>query len=467
MEAEKYDFISLGSGEAGKYLAWMLSANLGKKCAVIEREYIGGSCPNIACLPSKNVIHSANAAHDARQAPSYGLGTAFSAAGDELRADMAAVTARKASMIRGLVEMHLGKFKDNQTELVMGNGVFVGPKTIKVDNGRVLTAEHIAICTGSRAYVAADIPGLAEAQPLTHISILDIQQLPSHLVILGGGYVGLEFAQAFRRFGSRVTVVERHSQVLKDEDADVVEALVAVLASEGVEFRTSANVRAVEGVSGQRIVLALDSASIEASHLLVAAGRKPNTGGIGLEEAGVRLTPRGHVQVDEQLRTTAEGVFAVGDCAGSPYFTHMGFSDFRIVYSCIAGQPRPGGTTGRQVPSTLFTAPELAHVGLREKEAAAAGIRYRVSKLPMAAVLRTRTLGPGQTAGFAKALVEADGERILGFTALGPSAGEMLPVVQLAMKLGASYKEIADLIITHPTMCEGLPSLFAAVPPRG
>lgn len=468
MEPDKYDFISLGSGEAGKYLAWMLSANLGKRCAVVEREYIGGSCPNVACLPSKNFVHAANVAHDAREASSYGL-RAFVRPTDDLKVEMAAVRARKVRMVDGLIEMHMGKFEGNKVDLIMERGWFVGPKTIKLDSGRLLTAENVVICTGSKARVDSSVPGLVEAKPLTHISILDIEKLPSHLVVLGGGYVGLEFAQAFRRFGSEVTVIERHSQILKKEDADVVEALAHVLAGEGIKILTSAKVTSISGMCGQRLELTVESASPEtivASHILVATGRVPNTAGIGLEEAGVRLGPSGYVQVDEQLRTSIDGVFAVGDCAGSPNFTHVAFDDFRVVYSYIAGTPRPGGTTGRQVPSTLYTSPELAQVGLREHEAQSKGIKYRLSKLPMAAFLRTWTLGANQTVGFAKTLVEADGEKILGFTALGPSTGEMLPVIQLAMKLGVSYKEIANLIITHPTMCEGLTTLFGGIPPR-
>jgi pyruvate/2-oxoglutarate dehydrogenase complex dihydrolipoamide dehydrogenase (E3) component len=234
-----------------------------------------------------------------------------------------------------------------------------------------------------------------------------------------------------------------------------------------VQFLTSTAVTSVSGVSGDEVILRLSGSGptkIRGSHLIVATGRTPTTSGIGLVEAGIKLTPTGHVTVDEQLRTSVPGVFAVGDCAGSPYFTHIGWDDYRVLLASLTGSPREGGTTGRQIPSVLFTSPELAHVGLREHEARAKGIPYRLAKLPMTGFLRTRALG--ETTGFAKVLVEADGDKVLGFTALGPSAGELLPVVQLVMKLGLPYQEISDLIVVHPTMCDGLVDLFQSVPPR-
>lgn len=469
---EHFDYIALGCGEAGKYIAWTLASKQGKKCAVVEQRWVGGSCPNIACLPSKNVIYSAKVAHELSLARTFGLG-AYVHGTDQggMKVQMLPVKARKARMVEGLVDTHLGMFKKTSVELIRGHGRFVGRKTIAVGDGpdaRVLTADAIGISTGSRAKIDDKVPGLAEAKPLTHIDILDLEELPSHLVIVGGGYVGIEFAQAFRRFGSKVTVIERHDQILKNEDKDVVDSLTHVLEEEGIKLLTSTSVSEIKGVSGEEVQVSVTneqgSDTIHASHILAAAGRVPNTAGIGLVEHGIELTPSGHVKVDEQLRTSIDGVFAVGDCAGSPYFTHIAFDDFRIVYSYLSGSPKPEGKTGRQVPSTLYTSPELAHVGLREREAQKQGIKYRLAKLPTVAILRSRTMD--QTEGFAKALVEADGDRILGFTALCPSAGEMLPVVQLAMKLGVSYQEIASLVITHPTMCEGLVGLFNAVPPR-
>jgi pyruvate/2-oxoglutarate dehydrogenase complex dihydrolipoamide dehydrogenase (E3) component len=467
---EHFDYVSLGSGEAAKYIAWTLASQHSKKwkCAVIEHQWIGGSCPNVACLPSKNVVNSAHVAHLAREASAYGLGAfvADSADAPGLKAEMSVVKQRKVGMVDGLVQMHIGKFEDTHVELIRGHGTFVGPKTIEV-NGRLLTGDAVVICTGSKAVVDSGIPGFVDAKPLTHVEILNLETLPSHLIILGGGYIGLEFAQAFRRFGSEVTVIDRNSHILKVEDEDIASALTEILAREGIKFLTRTSVTQVSGISGDEVTVSLSGAeatTIRGSHLLAATGRTPNTSGIGLAEAGIKLTERGHVSVDEQLRTSVDGVFAVGDCAGSPHFTHIAYDDFRLVSSYLTGSPRPGGKAGRQVPSVLFTHPELAQVGLREKEAKARGVPYRLTKLPMAAFLRTRT--HGQMEGFAKALVEENGNQILGLTALGEGAGELLPVVQLAMKLGIPYTELADLVITHPTLNEGLVALFSSVPPK-
>jgi pyruvate/2-oxoglutarate dehydrogenase complex dihydrolipoamide dehydrogenase (E3) component len=309
---------------------------------------------------------------------------------------------------------------------------------------------------------------LKEAKPLTHVEILELSEVPKSLVILGGGYVGMEFAQAFRRFGAAVTVIERGERVLKSEDEDVSDALVEILKGEGIEFHTTTTVSYVTGTSGQSVTLrsTRDGQSFEVtgSHLLVASGRLPNTDDTGLEVAGVELTSTGHVKVDEYLQTSVPGIFAVGDCAGSPNFTHIGFDDFRVVRDFLLKKQPLRSTKGRQVPYTLYTDPELAHIGLNEKAARAAGIQYRLAKLPMAAFLRTRTMDAA--IGFAKALVSALDDTILGFTALGARAGELLPVVQLAMSTGLPYTSIAGLIVTHPTLNEGLVSLFGNVPSR-
>jgi pyruvate/2-oxoglutarate dehydrogenase complex dihydrolipoamide dehydrogenase (E3) component len=286
--------------------------------------------------------------------------------------------------------------------------------------------------------------------------------LPAHLIILGGGYVGLEFAQAMRRFGSRVTIVERSARLLPREDEDVVQELTQTFLSEGIEILSSARVLQVEGRSGAEVTLHLDhsggSTQIAGTHILAATGRTPNTGGIGLEKGGVALTSRGFVQVNERLETTAPGVFAVGDCAGSPLFTHIAFDDFRVVRDVLNGRSRV--TTGRLVPSCLFVDPELARVGLNESEARQKGIAYRLATLPMKAVLRTRTTG--ETRGFLKALISAHDDTILGFTALGAYAGEMMAPVQLAMSAGLPYTVLRDSIFAHPTYSEGLVYLFSS-----
>ena len=458
---EYYDLVILGSGEGGKFIAWTL-AKSGRKAVVIERKWVGGSCPNIACLPSKNIIHSAKVASYFFRSEEFGIKK------ENVRIDMAAVRDRKRAMVAGLVEMHYDNYRLSGTELVMGFGTFVGPKTIKVDladgGTRTFYGENVVINTGTRATIDPTL-GLKEAQPLTHIEALELDHLPGHLLILGGGYVGLELAQAMRRFGSNVTIVERNNRLAHREDADVSEGLRQLCADEGINVVTSANITRVEGKSSERVKLrgTRDGVELilEGTHLLVAGGRTPNTDNIGLESAGVEITDRGYVRVDERLQTTAAGVWAVGDCAGSPHFTHISFDDFRIVRDNITGGHRV--TTGRQVPFCMFTDPEFARIGLSETEAKAQGVEYRLAKIPMMAILRTRTLS--ETRGFMKALIDAKSDRILGFTAFGVGAGEVIASVQVAMLAGLPFTVLRDAVLTHPTMLEGLIPLFSAVPP--
>jgi pyruvate/2-oxoglutarate dehydrogenase complex dihydrolipoamide dehydrogenase (E3) component len=462
MPSEQYDVVVLGSGEAGKYVAWT-QARKGMRAVVVERKYIGGSCPNIACLPSKNIIHSAKIASYFARSEEFGITK------DNWRIDMTGVRDHKRKMVDGLIEMHLANFKGSGAELLIGSGRFTGPKTIEValpDGGtRTLQGENVVISTGSRATVEP-ISGLIESKPLTHIEALDLDHLPEHLLVIGGGYIGLELAQAMRRFGSKVTIIERNSRVAHREDPDVTDLLSEIFRDEGIEIVTDATISLVEGKSGDRVKIHLvrDGAKVqlEGSHILVASGRTPNTQNIGLELAGVETTANGHVKVNERLQTTAPGVWAVGDCAGSPHFTHIAFDDYRIVTSNLVGGQRV--TTGRQVPFCMFTDPELARIGLSELEAKERGIAYRLTKIPIVAVLRTRTVS--ETRGFLKALVDAESDRILGFTALGMEAGEIIATVQVAMSAGLPYTALRDTIFTHPTMLEGLIPLFAAVPPR-
>jgi pyruvate/2-oxoglutarate dehydrogenase complex dihydrolipoamide dehydrogenase (E3) component len=460
-QPEEYDLLVLGSGEAGKYIAWTL-ARKGMKTAVIERKYIGGSCPNIACLPSKNVIHSAKVASYFRRSEEFGITK------DNWKIDMPAVRERKRKMVTGLVEMHLDLYKNSGAELVMGSGQFVGPKTIEVTSAdgliRLLHGKRVVINTGTRATIGP-IPGLAEANPLTHIEALDLDRIPEHLLVLGGGYVGLELSQTMRRFGSRVTIIERNHRLLHREDQDISAALHELFKDEGIEVFTSARITRVEGKSGESVKLQANrngsETVLEGTHLLAATGRTPNTDGIGLGQAGVETTARGYVKVNERLETTAPEVWAVGDCAGSPHFTHISFDDFRIVRDNILGGHRV--TTGRQVPFCMFTDPEFARIGLNETEANERGIAYRLAKIRLVAVLRTRTLS--ETRGFMKALIEAKSDRILGFTVFGVEAGEVMAAVQVAMIAGLPYTALRDAIFTHPTMLEGLIPLFTNVPP--
>ena len=455
---EDYDVVVLGSGGAGKLLAWALGSE-GKRVAVIERKYIGGACPNIACLPSKNLVHSAKVASYFHRRKEFGI------AAPEQAIDMAAVRERKRSMVKELVDIHLRNYKSSGAELVMGQGRFVTPKTIEVqlnDGGtRTLRGKTVVIDTGSRAKIDST-PGLSDARPLTHIEALELDRLPAHLIVLGGGYVGLEFAQAFRRLGSQVTIVDRNPALLHNEDADVSEAIEQLFKDEGIAVATGTVVHSVEGASGKSVRLRVARGAtddvIEGTHLLVAGGRIPNTDGIGLETVGIETDSHGHIKVNERRETTAKDVLAAGDCAGGPYFTHIAENDFHIVHENLAGGNRV--TTGRQVPFCLFIDPELARVGLTEREANARGIPYRLAKIPMAQVLRTQTLS--ETRGFLKALVETNGEHVLGFTAFGVNAGELLPAVQLVMSARLPYTALRDVIISHPTIAEGLGLLFSS-----
>jgi pyruvate/2-oxoglutarate dehydrogenase complex dihydrolipoamide dehydrogenase (E3) component len=421
---------------------------------------IGGACPNVSCLPSKNVVYSAKAV--SLVDPKHGLGVTTG----QVRLDMPSVFRRKRKMVEGLVALHLEKFKASGAELVMGTARFVEPKTVEVTlNGggsRRLHGDRVFLGLGSRAAIPP-VPGLADAAPLTHVEALNLERVPEHLVIVGGGYVGLEFAQAMRRFGSRVTIVQLGKQLLDREDADIAAEVEQLMRDEGVDVLLQAQMLNVEGREGSGVKIRLHVGGsekiLEASDILVAAGRTPNTDKIDLAKTGVELDPRGYIRVNERLQTTAADIWAVGDCAGSPQFTHVGEDDFRVVLSNLDGGNRT--TRDRLIPYCLFTDPELAHVGMNESEAKAKNISYRLFKHPMSAVLRTRTLS--ETRGFAKALIGPD-DRILGFTVFGAEGSEMMAVVQTAMLGNLPYTALRDAIFTHPTAAEGLVGMFSSSP---
>ena len=461
-QPEHYDALILGSGGGGKLTAWH-NGRSGRRVAVVERKWIGGSCPNIACLPSKNEIHSAEAAHFARNGAEFGVMTG------PVKVDMAKVRQRKRDMVQALVEAHLKNYRESGAELIMGEGRFVEPKTLEVNlNGggtRTLTGSQVFINVGTRAAIP-DIPGLKAAKPMTHIEALELDILPPHLIVIGGGYAGLELAQAYRRFGSEVTVIEAGPQLMSREDADASQEIRRILTGEGIQIRLGAELIRVSGQSGNAVSIALRTGSgeqaIEGTHILVAAGRAPNTEGVGLDKAGVELTDRGFVKVNERLETSAPNVWALGDCAGSPLFTHISEDDFRIVRDNLAGGKR--STRDRFVPYCMFTDPPLAHVGLNEREAERLGVRTRLVKLPMKAVLRAQATG--ETDGFMKALVAEGDDRILGFTMVGAQAGEVMAVVHAAMMADMPYTRLREADFAHPTFAEGLGFLFANTPPR-
>src|ERR1700731_3623631 len=399
MKPEEFDLVILGGGTGSTVAAWTFAGE-GKQVAVIDRKYIGGSCPNIACLPSKNVIHTAQVASYFRRGKEFGIKD------DGFTIDMAAVRERKRKMVRGLNDVYMENYRKTGAEFILGTGRFVAPRTVEVTladgNIRQLRGTNVIVSTGTRASLEL-IPGLAEAQPLTHIEALELDEIPEHLLVVGGGYVGVEMSQAMRRFGSKVTMVDRNGRLMSKEGPDVCEALRSLLADEGIDILLNARIKQVSGKCGDSVSVVVEQNGIEkvlkGSHVLVAAGRNPNTEGLGLELTGVELTDRGYIKVNERLQTTAPGVWAIGEVAGSPQFTHISVDDFRVVHANLTGGNRV--TTGRQVPYCLFTDPELARIGLSEMEAESQGLAYRLFKVPMETNLRARTLS--ETGGVGEA----------------------------------------------------------------
>jgi pyruvate/2-oxoglutarate dehydrogenase complex dihydrolipoamide dehydrogenase (E3) component len=461
-QPEQIDVLILGSGGGGKLTAWHM-ARSGRRTAVVERKWIGGSCPNVACLPSKNEIRSAEVAHLARNGAEFGAMTG------PVKVDMAKVVRRKREMVDGLVAAHLKNYKESGAELIMGSGRFVAPKTLEVrlnDGGtRTLAGAQVFLNVGTHALIP-NVPGLEAAKPLTHIEALELDILPAHLIVIGGGYAGLELAQAYRRFGAEVTIVEAGTQLMGREDGDASHEIRQMLIKEGLEIHVPAELIKVSGQSGQMVSLVARTSAgeqtIRGSHILVAAGRVPNTAGIGLDKAGVDLDDRGFVRVNERLETSAPDVWALGECAGSPMFTHISEDDFRIVRDNLSGGRR--STHDRLIPYCMFTDPPLAHVGLSEREAERQGVKTRIAKLPMKAVLRAQAAG--ETEGFMKALIGESDDRILGFTMIGANAGEVMAVVQTAMMADLPYTRLREADFAHPTFSEGLNFLFSNVPPQ-
>ncbi len=458
---ENYEIIVLGSGGSGKFVAWTL-AKEGHRTAMVERGPLGGACPNVACLPSKNMVYSGRVISLARRGAEFGLKM------DSLSVDMKAVQRRKRTMVEGLHQMHVDATNASGAELIMGKGRFVGLRTLEVElnsggGKRTISGDKVFLDLGSRAAMPG-LPGLAEAKPMTHVEALELERLPEHLIVLGGGYVGLELSQAIRRFGSHVTVVEAGPQLAGREDADVGAALLELFVDEGIEVLLGTEVRRVEGRTGDRVRINVKDKrgerTIEGTDLLVATGRKANSDGIGLEKTGVELDEHGYIRVNERLETTSANIWAMGDCAGSPQFTHVAFDDFRVVYANLNGGNRT--TRNRLIPFCMFTDPELARVGRNEVEARRDRIEYRLAKLAMAEVLRTRTIS--EPRGFMKMLIGKRSDEIIGFSAFGFEASELMVAVQTAMAGHLPYTILRDAIFTHPTMSEGLNELLANVP---
>ncbi|MBE8987800.1 mercuric reductase [Nostoc sp. LEGE 12450] len=462
MDTQYYDDIIIGGGKAGKTLAPALVAD-GRKTALVERSLnmIGGSCPNIACIPSKTMVASAEVANSVRNSAAYGINTA------PPTVDLAAVIGRKRSVVQSLRPINLNNLHTALgDDLIIGTARFVAPKTIEVatDEGttRLLTAERLFINTGTRPLIPS-VPGLKEAGFLTSESIMELEQLPEHLIVLGSGYIGLEFAQMFRRFGSRVTVIGQSEQILSQQDPDIAIAVQTLLERDGIEFLLKAKVlRVVRSGNATKLLIQVGDReiSLEGSHLLIAVGRAPTTDTLNLAAAGVATDARGFIPVNERLETNVPNIWALGDINGGPQYTHVALDDYRIVKAnLIDGGNR--STRDRLVPSCLFIDPELAHIGLTETEAQQKGYAIRVAKLDARDIMRAVT--QSQTDGLMKAIVDTETGRILGCSLLCHEAGEVISTVQMVMQAQMPYTVLRDGILTHPTMAEGLNMLFSNV----
>jgi pyruvate/2-oxoglutarate dehydrogenase complex dihydrolipoamide dehydrogenase (E3) component len=460
VDTQHYDDIIIGGGKAGKTLAPALVA-AGRKTALVERSLnmIGGGCINIACIPTKTMVASANVANTVRNSAAYGVKA------DAPTVDLAEVLKRKRTVVQGMREINLHNLETALGhELIIGTARFVAPKTIEVTttegNDRLLTAERLFINTGTRPLIPS-IPGLTEVEFLTSESIMELEHLPEHLIVLGSGYIGLEFAQMFRRFGCSVTVIGQSDQILSQEDPDIAIAVQTLLEQDGIEFLLKAKVLRVDR-TGNETILQIQvgdrEITLQGSHLLVAVGRAPNIESLNLAAAGVATDTRGFIQVNDRLETNIPGIWALGDINGGPQYTHISLDDYRIIKAnLIDGGDR--STRDRLVPSCLFIDPELAHVGLTETEAQQQGYAIHVAKVDVSAVPRARTLG--QTDGLLKAIVDADTGRILGCSLLCHEAGEVISTVQMVMQAQMPYTFLRDGILTHPTMTEGLNILFS------
>jgi pyruvate/2-oxoglutarate dehydrogenase complex dihydrolipoamide dehydrogenase (E3) component len=456
-ETAEYDAIIIGSGQAGGPLARAF-AESGKRAAIIECEHVGGTCVNEGCTPTKTMVASARVAYVEGRASSYGIPVSTSPT------DMSIVRQRKRDIVDDFSSSSQRKLeKEKNLDLIWGEASFVGEHLVEVKTfgpSRTLTAPTIVINAGARPAVP-DVPGLSDVPFLNSTTIMELDIVPEHLIILGAGYVGMEFAQMFRRFGSRVTVVQRSGHVLDREDEDVAAEIENILRGEGIEFIFNAEARRISQTEGKGVRVELHAGdgdrAIEGSHLLVATGRVPNTERLNLAAAGVAVDDHGFIKVDEHLRTSAEGIYAAGDIKGGPAFTHISYDDFRILQAnLLEGGDRT--TTGRLVPYTVFIDPQLGRVGMTEAEARKAGRKIKVAKLPMTEV--ARALETDETRGFMKAVVDAGTEQILGCSILGIDGGEIMGALQIAMMGKLRYSQIRDAIFAHPTLVESLNNLF-------
>jgi pyruvate/2-oxoglutarate dehydrogenase complex dihydrolipoamide dehydrogenase (E3) component len=458
MADENYDAIVIGTSQGGRFLPREL-AQAGQKVALVERDQLGGVCVNRGCTPTKTMVASARLAYEARRGADYGVRVG------PVSVDLAAVRERKRAMVAGARENYASRLPQDGLDLIEGEARFSGPKTLEIaltDGGtRQISAPVIVIDTGTRPRPLA-IAGASDVTVLDSTSIMELDELPEHLIILGGGYIGLEFGQMFRRFGSEVTIVQSAARLMMIEDEDVSDEVAAILRDDGITILTSSTPVRVESADGGRLRLTVRTEDgeqrLEGSHLLSAIGRVPNTDALIPEAAGIRLNDLGFIEVDEYLETSVPGVYAMGDVKGGPAFTHLSYDDYRILRANLVGHEK-ASTRDRIIPYTMFMDPQLGRVGMTEREAKAQGRAIRMAKLPMSGVIRA--LETGETRGFMKAVVDADSGQILGCAVLGSEGGEIMTVIQVAMLGKLTYTAMANAIFTHPLLAEGLNTLFA------
>ena len=460
MATRHYDAIVIGAGQGGVPLARTL-AQAGRKVALVEREHVGGTCYNEGCTPTKTMVASAKVAYLDRRSADYGVKNG------QVTVDMVAVRQRKRDIVEDFRRGGEQRLRDTEgLDLVWGEASFTGPKELEVRLNSYetrLTAKNIFINTGSRP-ANPPVAGLESVPALNSTTIMELDEVPEHLLVLGGGYVGLEFAQMFRRFGSEVTVVQRDKQLLTREDADVAEAVAEVLREDGVEVLLETEAKRAEQTEDGELLLTVGTlegeGTLEGSHLLVAAGRPPNTEKLNLEAAGVETDKRGFIKVNERLETSVEGIWALGDVKGGPAFTHISYDDFRIVKTNLL-EDGEATITDRMVPYTVFIDPQLGRVGLSEEEAREQGRDVRVARMPMKHV--ARALEVDEPRGMMKAVVDADTRRILGCAVLGVEGGEVAAMIQIAMMGGVPYTTLRSAVFAHPTLAESLNNLFATI----
>ncbi len=460
-KTKKYKAIIIGTGQAGNPLAKAL-ASAGWKTAVIESDHVGGTCVNYGCTPTKTMVASARVAHLVSRAGEYGIEI------PSYSTKLETVIARKNEIVNSFRQGgQTGLEKTPNLDLIFGFARFVGSHQLEIEKNSgekvLLNGEFIIINSGAKPLIP-DISGLKEIDYLDSSTVMDLEEIPKHLVVIGGGYIGLEFGQMFRRFGSKVTIIQRGSQLLSREDEDVAETVATILEGEGIKVLLNSQVTAVKKTSNDQLDISVSMdgrpCQIKGSHLLVAVGRIPASADLQLDLAGISRDSRGFVKVDDTLETDVPGVYAIGDVKGGPAFTHISYDDYRILRDFfLQGTKRT--TKERIVPYTVFIDPQLGRVGLTEKEAKAKGVKYRLAKLPMTYV--ARALESAETRGFMKALIDEESGLILGCAILGIEGGEIMSVIQVAMMGNLHYTSIKEGIFAHPTLSESLNNLFMAM----